>query len=93
MEREVAIDIIKKMYKGHPTKEQIEALNIAYHDMELRIKKDVKGKIHISDGEQHFYCPHCNGLIRPKSSERICCLCGGELSWKEEINKGTVVIG
>lgn len=93
MDREEAIDIIKKMYKGEPTRKQLEALDIAYHDMELRIKKEVKGKFYISDGKQHFNCPHCNCLIHPTNSERICRFCGGELSWKEEIKKGNVIAG
>ena len=54
MDREEAIEIIKKMYKGEPTNRQLEALNIAYHDMELRIKKEVKGKTYLSDGKYHF---------------------------------------
>lgn len=93
MDREEAIEIIKKMYKGEPTNRQLEALNIAYHDMELRIKKEVKGKTYLSDGKYHFNCPHCNGLIHIDTSKRICRLCGGELSWKDEIEKGTVFIG
>lgn len=92
MDREEAIQIIKKMYKGEPTQKQMDALNIAYHDMELRIKKEIKGKMYLSDGKYHFNCPHCNGLISPDTTERICCLCGGELSWKNEIEKGNVII-
>lgn len=92
MNREEAIQILKKMYKGEPTKKQLEALDIAYNDMELRIKKETKGKMYLSDGKYHFNCPHCGGLIHPNTSERICCLCGGELSWHDEIEKGNVVI-
>lgn len=92
MDREEAIQIIKKMYKGELTQKQLEALNIAYHDMELRIKKETKGKMYLSDGKYHFNCPHCEGLINPNTSERICCLCGGEISWHDEIEKGNVII-
>lgn len=92
MDREEAIQIIKKMYKGEPTQKQQEALSIAYHDMELRIKKEITGKMYLSDGKYHFNCPHCGGLINPATSERICCLCGGEISWHDEIEKGNVVI-
>ena len=90
MERKEAIEIIKAM--DNLTDKQKEALNIVYHDVELRITKQIKGKRHLTDGKYHFMCPHCNGLIRPDTSERICCLCGGELSWKNEIRKGNVII-
>ena len=92
MSREEAIKILQKLSEGDLTKVQLEALNIASHDMELRIKKEVKGKKYSSDGKYHFSCPHCSGLIRPNTSERICCLCGGELSWHNEIEKGNVII-
>lgn len=87
-----AIEIIKKMYKGEPTKEQNDALELAYSDMKLRIKKLVTGKLYMSDGNIHFRCPHCGVLIQPKTSEKVCCFCGGELSWSEEIKKGSVVL-
>lgn len=90
MNRIEAIKIIKTIEKL--TDKQMEALNIACQDMELRVTKDVNGKVFPFDGKYHFICPHCNGLIRPSSSERICCLCGGELSWKNEIGKGNVNI-
>lgn len=93
MDREEAIEIIKGMCKGEITNKQSEALDIAYHDMELRIKREVKGRVYLSDGKYHFNCPHCNGLIRPNTSEGIWCLCGGELSWKDEIKNGNVFIG
>lgn len=93
MDREEAISIIKQMCQREPIKEQTAALNIACHDMELRINKEVNGKFYMSDGKQHFHCPHCNCLIHPTTSERICRFCGGELSWKEEIKKGNVVAG
>lgn len=92
MDRKEAIEIIKKMHENDLTKIQLEALNIAHSDMELRITKDVSGKFYLSDGKYHFNCPHCHGLIQPKTSERICCLCGGELSWQREIEKGNVII-
>lgn len=55
-------------------------------------QKEVKGKLFLSDGKYHFNCSHCNALIRPGTSERICCLCDGELSWKNEIEKGNVIL-
>jgi hypothetical protein len=92
MDRLDAINIIKNMCTENITKDQLKALEIACHDMELRIKKDVKGKTYLSDKKLHFYCPHCSGLIRPDTSERICRLCGGEVSWQREIKKGNVFI-
>lgn len=92
MTREEAIEIIKKMYKGEPTKKQKAALEIAYHDIGLHIKKEVSGRTFKSDGKYHFICPHCKALLQPASSEAVCRFCGGELSWKGQIAAGRVAL-
>lgn len=58
MEPREAIDIIKKMYKGTPTTDQILALEMAYDALE---KQQAKSRVLI---EGCYYCPRCKNLMK-----------------------------
>ncbi len=58
MEPREAIEIIKRMNKGTPTKEQISALEMAYEALE---KQQSKSRIVI---EGRYFCPRCKNLMR-----------------------------
>ena len=57
MKAEEAIDIIKRMYKGTPTTEQYEALEMAYEALEKQIQKNPIVKRNAYGGIS--VCPVC----------------------------------
>lgn len=58
MEPKEAIEIIKRMYKGTPTTNQIIALDMAY---EALGKQQPVSRIII---EGQYFCPRCKNLMR-----------------------------
>lgn len=58
MEPREAIYIIKRMYKGTPTTDQIFALEMAYDALE---KQQAKSRVLI---EGRYYCPRCKNLMK-----------------------------
>lgn len=58
MEPKEAIEIIKRMYKGTPTTDQIIALEMAY---EALGKQQPVSRIII---EGQYFCPRCKNLMR-----------------------------
>lgn len=58
MEAREAIEIIKRMYKGAPTTEQIAALEMAYDALE---KQEAISRVII---EGKYFCPKCKNLMR-----------------------------
>ena len=58
MEPEEAVEIIKRMYKGVPTTDQIIALDMAYDALE---RQQAVSRVII---EGRYYCPRCKNLMR-----------------------------
>lgn len=58
MEPEEAVEIIKRMYKGVPTTDQIIALDMAYDALG---KQQAVSRVII---EGRYYCPRCKNLMR-----------------------------
>jgi hypothetical protein len=58
MEPNEAIDIIKRMFKGAPTEEQLVALDMAYDALE---KQQPVSRV-IIEGE--YFCPKCKNLMK-----------------------------
>jgi hypothetical protein len=58
MEPREAIEIIKRMYKGTPTTDQMMALEVAYEALE---KQEAISRIII---EGKYFCPKCKNLMR-----------------------------
>lgn len=74
-----AKEIIQRMYKGEPTKDQLDALKIAYAALDKRLPMEVTD-IHVDE----YYCPACGsenccgdgpGMI----GDRFCPVCGQAL--------------
>lgn len=58
MEPKEAVEIIKRMYKGTPTTDQIIALDMAYDALE---RQQAVSRVII---EGRYYCPRCKNLMR-----------------------------
>ncbi len=58
MEPKEAIEIIKRMYKGAPTTDQIIALDMAYDALK---KQQAVSRVVI---EGKYYCPRCKKMMR-----------------------------
>lgn len=58
MKPEEAVEIIKRMYKGTPTTDQIIALDMAYDALE---RQQAVSRVII---EGRYYCPRCKNLMR-----------------------------
>lgn len=87
MEAYKAKMIIQKMYKGKPTPEQMEALDMAYAALEKSIAKrpeEIK-RTKFEGSTRPKYasgkCPCCKEDVDTDSDMRICGWCGQRLDW------------
>lgn len=83
MEAGKTIEILKHMYKGSPSTEQIEALEEACSALEKQIPKKMLERHYEEPGETpiiKYTCP-CGCRIQPMQSSNYCRICGQALDW------------
>lgn len=83
METEKTLEILKSMYNGAATIQQIEALEEACSALEKQIPKKMRERHYEEPGETpviKYTCP-CGCRIQPMRSSNYCRICGQALDW------------
>lgn len=79
MRPEEAIEIIKRMFKGTPTTEQIIALDMAYDALGKQIKRKPR-EIRPCKTVSYCLCPACGGTL--SINKDFCEDCGQKIDWR-----------